>query len=80
MSGSEFGQDDVADAVALEIEIGVGGVFAPGDVAFGKPGADFCRRISRSGRMMPWDSVTGRMPLRPAVPEPRRKRKRTVSA
>ena len=37
----QFREDIHADAVALEIHIGVGGVFAPGDAAGGEPLTNF---------------------------------------
>ena len=76
----ELGEQLVADAVAGEIEGGVGGVFAPGDGAVAEEAKAISgRSISMSGRTMP-RAVTGRMAASPVAPVPRRKRKRTVSA
>ena len=69
----------VADAVAGEPAAGIGRIFPPGDTALAQEVLHLGAVDSSSGRTMP-SLVTGRMPARPAVPEPRRKRKRTVSA
>ena len=52
----QFRQDVHADAIALKIHIGVGGVFAPGDVAGCKPGTDF---VPANIKERPNDAVGG---------------------
>ena len=85
-SARRSGQDGVADAVAGEGVVGVGGVFAPGLVEVrggrtrsrrggsGGGGGGFGRAFGR------WTVTMGWMPLRPSVQAPRRSFMRTVSA
>ena len=64
----ELRQQLVADAVAGEIQRGVGGVFAPGDAAGrARKRTISARSTSISGRTMP-SGVTGRMAASPVAP------------
>ena len=45
----QFGEDIEADTISLVVEVGVGDVFAPGDVVGGEPVADFGSSKSQEG-------------------------------